>query len=411
MDVHSLFELEDTTKTTVPPIETNPDNRHKGETYQQWGTRICGVVSGSLMALPPCLQKVRNEIYAENAHNQEMLDQAKENIKTKIALLNDEIKTINEKIEESNDKIKEVQQKNDSLKEERRQIEAGKEIVNKEQRVRMVIGLVILIPLTVYLFMFYSSTFYSAFFREAETLTNVMNTMFDAQTFAHAYSQGGLYQLMFVLSAPVIFLGLGYVLHIFSMAQERIKYLKMAAILSVTLLFDSILAYKIGDQMHSLGIIVGTYPVGEEYTVAMAFKDVNTWAVIFCGFIVYVIWGFVFDMIMSAYSKMDIKKARMTAIDADLQNNEEKIANEKKEVSAMKTQIKSLEAKIHAMTGKLGSDVIVNVVRIKNEMNNFFLGWIKMMTVLSIEQKEQEEAKRIFESELNGLLNDNTEEV
>ena len=106
---------------------------------------------------------------------------------------------------------------------------------------RMVIGLVILIPLTIYLFMFYSSTFYSAFFRQASTLTNVMNTMFDSQALIHAYNEG-LFELMFVLSAPIIFLGLGYVLHIFSMLEEKSKYLKMGAILIVTLMFDCILA-------------------------------------------------------------------------------------------------------------------------------------------------------------------------
>ncbi len=409
MDIHSLFELEDATKSPVVTTESNPDNRRSGETYQQWGTRICGVVSGSMTALPPCLQKVRLDIYAEHAHNKEMLAQAKENIKTKIELCNGEIKAVNDKIDESNDKIKNYQNKIDSLKEERRQIEAGKEIVNKEQRMRMVIGLVILIPLTIYLFMFYSSTFYSAFFRDASTLTNVMNTMFDSQALTHAYNDG-LFELMFVLSAPIIFLGLGYVLHIFSMSEEKSKYLKMGAILIVTLMFDCILAYKIGEQMHTLGIIIGQYPVDLDYTVSMAIKDINTWAVIFCGFIVYVIWGFVFDMIMSAYSKMDVKKARLSAIDADLKNYDEKEEAEKQVVSGLKMQIKALEAKIQTLTGKLGSDVFVSVAQIKTEMTNFFLGWIKMMTVLSMSKNSQEEAKRIFENELEGLLKDNDED-
>ena len=77
----------------------------------------------------------------------------------------------------------------------------------------------------------------------------------------------------------------------------------------------------------------------------------------------------------------------------------------------MKAQIKSLDTKIHALTSRLGSDVIVNVDRIKNEMNNFFLGWIKMMTVLAIDSKDQEEAGQIFKRELNGLLNETNEEL
>ena len=162
--------------------------------------------------------------------------------------------------------------------------------------------------------------------------------------------------------------------------------------------------------MHTLGIIIGQFPVGEVYTVSMALQDINTWAVIFCGFIVYVIWGFVFDMIMSAYSKMDVRKARLTAIDADLKNYEEKVEAEKNVVSDLKTQIKALEAKIQTLTSKLGSDVFVSVAQIKTEMNNFFLGWIKMMTVLSMSKSSQEEADRIFKSELEGLLKENDED-
>lgn len=403
MDVHELFELATTSSNTVVSSTDNPDNRNEGETYEHWGKRICGRVEGSLNALPPCLQKVRTGIVSEQARDKDRLAQAKENIKAEINRKKGEINEINEKIADKNSKIADTQQKIDSLKEERRQIEAGKEIVNKEQRMRMIIGLVILIPLTIYLFMFYSSTFYSAFFRNPQTIVNIMNTMFDPQALTNAYNSG-LFELMFVLSAPIIFLGLGYVLHIFSIAEEKSKYFKMAAILLVTLMFDCILAYKIGEQMHTLGIIIGQFPVGEVYTISMALHDINTWAVIFCGFIVYVIWGFVFDMIMSAYSKMDVKKARLTAIDADLKNYEGKIESEKNEISGMKAQIKGLETNIQTLTDKLGSHVIISVGEIEKEMNNFFLGWIQMMSMLQISQTEQDKAKKIFDSELQGLL-------
>ena len=42
-----------------------------------------------------------------------------------------------------------------------------------------------------------------------------------------------------------------------------------------------------------------------EYTISMAFQSVNFWMIIFAGFIVYLIWGFVFDFIMESHSKMD----------------------------------------------------------------------------------------------------------
>ncbi|MBR4325036.1 MAG: hypothetical protein IKP73_05880 [Bacteroidales bacterium] len=405
-EIHSMFALADTSvPTSVSQSVDNPDNRRQGETYEQWGTRICGVVTGSLTALPPCLQKVRNAIYNEQVHDKERIAQAKDNIKSSIERCRGEIDAVNQKILENEHRQEETVKKIDDLKQERRQIESGKEEVNKEQRLRLIIGLVIIVPLTIYLFMFYSSTFYSAFFRDPATLTNVMNTMFDAKALNHAYAEG-LFELMFVLSAPIIFLGLGYVLHIFSMEKDKTKYFKMAAILLVTLMFDCILAYKIGEQMHSLGVIIGTYPIGEPYTISMAIHDINTWAVIFCGFIVYVIWGFVFDMIMEAYNKMDMRKARLAAIDADVKGFEDNLDVQKSKISELKTNVKALETKINALTQRLGTDIFISIDQIKTEMTNFFLGWIKMMTVLSISVEIQNEAKRVFENELATLTKD-----
>ena len=83
---------------------------------------------------------------------------------------------------------------------------------------------------------------------------NVMNAMFDANALSNA-ANAGMAELGFVLSAPVIFLGLGFGLHFFAMQKGAQKYIKMGAILLVTFMFDCILAYLIGKQLHNLGII------------------------------------------------------------------------------------------------------------------------------------------------------------
>ena len=289
--LHDLFSTSKKPKENVVPetqVQNNPESRRQGETYEQWGTRICGIVTGRLTALPPYLQKVYNSIYNEQADNIELQKAARANTQAEIERKNEEIRVVNEKIEGVNSEIDETTKKIEELKAERQEIKSGKEKVNKEQRLKLIIGLIIIIPLTFYLFLFYSSTFYSAFFRDPSSMTTVMNSMFDSNALVNAYADG-IAELGFVLSAPIIFLGLGFALHFFSVQEGKMKYLKMAAILLVTVMFDCILAYKIGEQMHTFGIIIGQYPIGEEYTVNMALHDINTWAVIFCGFIVYVI--------------------------------------------------------------------------------------------------------------------------
>lgn len=406
--LHDLFSTKKPKDITVSPIEnkSSPQSRRSGETYTQWGTRICGIVEGSLTALPPYLHKVYYSIYNEQAENIELQEAARANTQAEIERKNEDIRVINVKIEDAESTIDETNKKIEELKTERQEIKTGREKVNKDQRLKLIIGLIIIIPLTFYLFLFYSSTFYSAFFRDPSSMTTVMNSMFDSNAIANAYSDG-LAELGFVLSAPIIFLGLGFALHFFSVQEGKMKYLKMAAILLVTVMFDCILAYKIGEQMHTFGIIIGQYPIGEEYTINMAIHDINTWAVIFCGFIVYVIWGIVFDMCMSAYNKMDLNKTRLENIKKEIEVCEQKIKDEKVNISNLRQQETSAKNRIKELMAKLGHEVYIDYAAIRKEMNNFFAGWIKMMQVLSIEQEEQDNASIICKREMAMLIPSN----
>lgn len=387
----------------VEMSQNNPDNRREGETYTQWGKRICGVVSGNMSALPPYLQKVYHYIYNEQAHNIKLQEEAQANTQAEIERKREEVGFINDKINNANSSIEKTNEKIKELKEERQEIKQGEERVNKEQRLKLVIGLIILIPLTFYLFLFYSSTFFSAFFRQPETMTDVMNAMFDSNALATAY-KAGLTELGFVLSAPIIFLGLGFSLHFFSVQEGRMKYLKMLAILIVTVMFDCILAYKIGDQMHTVGIMIGQFPIGEEYTASMAFHDINTWAVIFCGFIVYVIWGIVFDMCMSAYNKMDLNKTRLENIKKEIEEQEQLIASENDNIQKLKQEKLDTEDAIKKLMAKLGHEVYIDYGAIRTELTNFFTGWITMMGVLSLDQSKLDEASATYKHEIETLI-------
>ena len=386
-----------------PPSQSNPENLKVGETYEQWGTRICGVVSGSLTALPPYLQKVFNYLYNEQAQNIELQKAARANTQADIDRKNEEIKSANQKIDAANAEIERLNKNIEEYKTERHNIKNSKAKVNKAQRIKLILGLIILIPLTFYLFLFYSSTFYSAFFRDPSSMTTVMNSMFDNNALANAYA-AGLTELGFVLSAPIIFLGLGFALHFFSVQEGKIKYLKMGAILLVTVMFDCILAYKIGDQLHTFGIIIGQHPIGEEYTVSMAFRDINTWAVIFCGFIVYILWGIVFDMCMSAYDGLDLNKTQLEHIRDNIANLENKISEEKNKIQTLSQEITKKKGDVNALMAKLGHTVYINYADIRKEMTNFFAGWIKMMQVLSLDKNSQNQATEIYNQEVTTLI-------
>ncbi|MCM1079410.1 MAG: hypothetical protein NC344_10720 [Bacteroidales bacterium] len=275
--------------------------------------------------------------------------------------------------------------------------------MNKEQKLKLIIGLCVIVPLTMYLFLFYSSTFYSAFFKNTDSIENLMDALFDAQALSHAAEMGTM-AFLFVLCAPIIFLGLGFCLHFFSVQQGVGKYIKMAAMVGVTFAFDCILAYCIGHKFHEIGRITGAVPRDQDYSISLAVTDENIWVVIFCGFVVYIIWGIVFDMCMSAYNNMDLNKTRLMAIKDEITSLEAKKKSVKGEIEALRSHIAENNKMITSLMTRLGKEVYIDYAAIRTEMNNFFAGWVTQMQILSMPQTDKDEATVIFNSTIGDLL-------
>ena len=381
----------------------NPDLIQKGETYEHWGIRICGQFVGSLPALPTSLQRVFGHMYKQQAENAEYQEQARKNTQASIEQKNEEIDGLKKKIGQCEKSIARHEENIGELKREKQEIKADKEKVNKEQRLKLIIGLLIIVPLTVYLFLFYSSTFYSAFFRNPNEVTNVMNSMFDPKALSNA-ARDGFLELCLLLTAPIIFMGLGFCLHFFSVQKGAGKYAKMGAILLVTVAFDCILAYLIGKQLHELAVLTGLAPMDKEYTVRMAISDPNTWAVIFCGFIVYIIWGIVFDMCMTAYNKMDWNKTRLEEIRKETAAQEQRIDELKADIGRHEDDIKRVQKEIRSLMDKLGTQTYIDYSAIKMEMTNFFNGWLQQMKLLKCPQEDMKRANEIFKENISTLI-------
>ena len=156
---------------------TNPNDRRLGETYQNWGIRMCATVAGSVSALAPMLQKAFLDEYNAQAQNAALQQQFRSNIQSQIQQKQNDVANINSQVEKEQDTI---QTKKDIIKQHQEQIKQLKELKetkNKDEVVKFRIGLLILLPLTFYLILFYSSTFYSAFL-ESGIVSDVTNAMF-----------------------------------------------------------------------------------------------------------------------------------------------------------------------------------------------------------------------------------------
>jgi hypothetical protein len=201
------------------------------------------------------------------------------------------------------------------------------------------IGLVILLPVTIYLLVFYMSASYSAFFKNFES-GGVMEAIFDANALVSALNDGWL-EAVFICTIPFAFMGLGYLLHMFQKTKKR-GFLKIAGLVIVTFVFDVILAYQIDMKLYNLTRTLNS----PEFGFQDAITSVRFWGIIFAGFVVYIIWGLVFDFVMKEYE--DIDKIR-----AFIKNRLEEKANLQKMKGKISEEVNQLEEETASLKAKM----------------------------------------------------------
>lgn len=385
----------------------NPDAIQQGETYNHYGVRMCGKVNGDTAYLPPFLQRVYFSEKEKQRKDEAVQEAAKQEIQRKITDKEAELERATNLIDQIEDKIQACRDRiaewKDKISELKNAVMQGK---NKEAKVKMILGCVILIPLTFYLFVFYSSTFYSAFFRNfADGNIGIGTAMLDPQAIPAAYNEG-IGELFFVLTAPVIFLGLGFALHFFTLQQNKMKFLKMGAIISVTFIFDCILAYLIGKKIHDVQLVYTDLP---PYNLSEAIGDPNIWAIIFCGFVVYIIWGIVFDMAMTAYNDFTSNKSHIERYEKLIEDEKPKIAPLQEEKTRANVNKIGISHEIDRLRQDLSSSIVhYNLGAIKDCLSQFFTGWMSVME--SFNPGKAEVANEIYKQTVNSFNLDNKEE-
>jgi len=184
---------------------------------------------------------------------------------------------------------------------------------DKRPKAQFYIGLSLLLPITIYLFVFYVSASYSAFFKDFES-TSLTAAIFAPNALKNAISDGWL-EAVFVGTIPFVFMGLGYLLHMFQKTKTTMSYLKLGALFILTFMFDIILAYLIEKKIFDYERVLGEF-----FSPSIAIQSVNFWGIIFAGFVVYVIWGLVFDFVMNEHENVDKIKSFIRTKKEEIKN-------------------------------------------------------------------------------------------
>ena len=354
------------------------------ENYEDWGFKKGGHLNGSHMGLLQCLARIREDhkrIVRKDAIKQRKL---KEPL---VTLRETFLEEINQKLEEneniSKEKIPKLKDKVEVLEKEIIEIKKNpKDIMpDKMSKVSFLIGLLILLALSIYLFIFYSSASFSAFFKEF-TLNEigVANSIFDPQAISIAADpiKGGITELILIISMPFIFIGLGFLIHKFQEKKGVGKYFKIGLLILITFIFDAILAYEITEKIYNIKA-ENSFQDFEPYSFELAFQSINFWLIIFAGFVVYLIWGFVFDFTMESYDKINVVKQAIKARKSEIKLYQEQLIKLDEKINSLKSEINNLKIKCKGLKNKIDG-VIVDTTEFDKILHEFLGGWTHWMT-------------------------------
>ncbi len=241
-------------------------------------------------------------------------------------------------------------------------------------RVGFYIGVFILSLLSIYLFIFYSSASYSAFFKEFKVDDIVITkAIFDANAIGNGLKDG-VTELIFLLTIPFVFIGLGFLIHKFQEAKGFAKYFKIAALLIITFIFDAIIAFEITEKIYNIkrdNDLSGSLP---EYSISLAFGNVGFWLVIFAGFVVYLIWGFVFDFVMEAHAKLDVVKVNIKMRREQIHSVEQEISQYESKITELRIASEKNNAEINKVRHII-EGTIIHPKAVKEALSQFMVGW------------------------------------
>nr|WP_321237554.1 hypothetical protein [uncultured Psychroserpens sp.] len=241
--------------------------------------------------------------------------------------------------------------------------------VDKKASAKFWIGISFLLPLAAYVFVFYISTSFSAFFREFDPGISLFQGMFDPQALSKAYEAGWL-ELVFILFIPFIFFALGYLIHMFQEKRGLINKLKIAALFIITFLFDAILAYLIDEKLYNLNKTFES----EVFNISTAFQSVSFWLIIFAGFVSYIVWGLVFDFVMKEHADRDKIKAFIRSKKEAILGKEKKLIKLKGQITHVEDEISKIKVRITELQNIIDG-LILPVMNYKALSTEYLQGW------------------------------------
>jgi prefoldin subunit 5 len=243
----------------------------------------------------------------------------------------------------------------------------------KKPKAQFYIGVLLLVPITLYLFVFYISATYSAFFKDFSN-DSLTAAIFDAQAFNNALSAGWL-EAILIFTIPSVFLGLGYVIHMIQKQKGFKNTFKLISLFVLTFLFDSLLAYQIEKKIYDFNRTPDSLP----YNLHIALGEAEFWMIIFAGFVVYIIWGLVFDITMKEHENLDKIKGYVSSKLEEIKQLEAKKGEVIEEINNLKKKMVEVNGRVTELQAIIDGFVL-NLKQYLLYHHQYKEGWFTAVT-------------------------------
>jgi hypothetical protein len=387
--LQQLFSLKKIEEPQSNSFEENEEDREQIRiTYYQSGFAASVRATGKPIVLRACLQNLFSSF--EDQCRKQILEQERlkqpykeeqEKSRTELKKSETAIAIYEQKEQEFNSSIDNIQREIVDVK-----VNPNKYIDDgKGQKAQFYVGLILILPITLYLLVFYISASYSAFFKEFSD-DSLTAAIFDADALTNSFNASWLEGVL-VITIPFVFMGLGYIIHMVQKGKGIKNTFRMIALFTTTFLFDGLLAYIIEKKIYDFN----KTPDSAVYDLRIALEQAEFWMIIFAGFVVYIIWGLVFDFVMKEHENMDKirvfirgKKEELTNLEKVKLENSNKINDFKQKVVSMNGIIRELQSKIDGF--------IFPVKEYLNYHYQYKEGWYQAIgTEIALPYREKEE--------------------
>ncbi len=380
------------------------DNEEKEQiriTYYQSGFAASVKATGKPIVLRACLQNLYNSFEDQCRRQSLEQEQLKRPYKEEQEKYRTELKKLETGLGIYEKKEEDLENSIEGLKQEIVDVRKNPDKYLdgiKGLTAQFYIGLALLLPITLYLLVFYVSASYSAFFKEFAN-DSLTAAIFDKDAFNNAFNDSWLEGIL-VITIPFVFMGLGFVIHMIQKGSGIKNLLRITALFFITFLFDGLLAYQIEKKIYEFNKTLSSPP----YDLKIALGEAEFWMIIFAGFVVYIIWGLVFDYVMKEHEKLDQIKIFMRSKREEITNIEKQLDKISEKVKEFKEKIISENGKISVLQSKIDGFVFP-VKEYLHYHSQYKEGWFQAIgTEIALPSKQKEELLQECENITNEHL-------